>query len=263
MTASNFGRICKSSSNESLINIFKESNNKSFVKSDAINYGIINENIAISNYEERTVRNCIKSGLRIHKDYQFIAGSPDGLVSTDGLIEVKCPHLCNNLHPNDACSRGLIKYCDKRTGYLLKSHIYYYQVQVLLEITDRDWCDFVILTFKGIKIERIHRDYMFWVKMFPKLKKYFYFIMLPTLSGTQAAHFVKWRPEKDLTILPNGLVSDSAPYKDIGKRYNISFFNSFSCDVKEITREDFEILSGKSWLTNFVIYICLNIEYFE
>lgn len=77
--------------------------------------------------------------------------------------------------------------------------------------------------------------------------------MLPSLSGAQATtNFNKWKPENDNSILANGLVSNSDYYKDIGKNYYISYFSAFSFDINDINYENFNTLSGKNWLSNFV-----------
>lgn len=77
-------------------------------RSSATQYGIDNEMNAIAKYEEQTGTKCEKSGLRVQKLYQFIAGSPDGLVN-DGLIEIKCPYSYRNFNPDVACLNFGIK----------------------------------------------------------------------------------------------------------------------------------------------------------
>lgn len=81
--------------------------------------------------------------------YRFLAGSPDGLIDESGIIEIKCPYRNKENDPNEVkfdflCSDNLPK---------INSN-YYFQIQGLLEITDRCWSDFVIFTFMGIKIVR-------------------------------------------------------------------------------------------------------------
>lgn len=56
----------------------------------------------------------------------------------------------------------------------------------------------------------------------------------------------------------NGLVKDNTYYKETGKRYHIAFFKNYLCDVKEITSDDFKILSGNEWLSNFIVDIFFN-----
>ncbi|KAH9366784.1 hypothetical protein HPB48_014472 [Haemaphysalis longicornis] len=69
-------------------------------------YGITMEPVAIAKYTElraladRPVT-VLRTGLHVHKDYPFLAGSPDGIVQEatgeEGLLEVKCPSTQNGL----------------------------------------------------------------------------------------------------------------------------------------------------------------------
>ena len=47
---------------------------------------------------------------------------------------------------------------DKGELHLSKSHEYYYQVQGQLSVCEKDYCDFVCWTPKGIHVERITQD---------------------------------------------------------------------------------------------------------
>jgi len=71
--------------------------------------------------------------------YNWLAGSPDGLVGEKGMIEVKCPYY-------------------KRQPHLSVPGHYWMQVNALLEITGREWCDYVCWTPNGVTIHRVHRD---------------------------------------------------------------------------------------------------------
>lgn len=72
-------------------------------------------------------------------------GSPDGLVGEDGLIEIKC---------------------QKPSVYVKTRHTkkpdtkYMWQMQHLMYITDRKWCDFVVYNehFQDLVIIRVKRD---------------------------------------------------------------------------------------------------------
>jgi putative phage-type endonuclease len=58
----------------------------------------------------------------------WVGASPDGLISNDGLLEIKCPAYSTMIE------------------YMLKKElpsIYYYQVHGQMYCTDRKWCDFV------------------------------------------------------------------------------------------------------------------------
>ncbi|KAG5867835.1 hypothetical protein JTB14_002161 [Gonioctena quinquepunctata] len=130
ITASFFGKVVKASQNSTLEKLALKIITQPKVTSEPISHGKINE-----------------SSARIAKN---------------GIIEIKCPFKIRNMDPDIAIKQGLLPYVDKASGKLKTSHEYYYQVQGLLEITNSDWCDFIIYTFRGIKTERIARDENTW-----------------------------------------------------------------------------------------------------
>ena len=63
---------------------------------------------------------------------------------------------------------------------------YYYQVQGVMAITGRTWCDFVVWTPKGISIERIQYNESFWAdQMCPKLLEFYDKALLPELAAPE------------------------------------------------------------------------------
>jgi len=78
---------------------------------------------------------------------EWIGGSPDGLVGEDGLLEIKCPNSSTHI-------TNILK--DKMPPK------YVPQVQGLLWITGREWCDFVSydprVTSYSFFCKRIFRD---------------------------------------------------------------------------------------------------------
>jgi exodeoxyribonuclease (lambda-induced) len=107
---------------------------------------------AIAEYELETF-NVVKQVGFIEVD-DLVGGSPDGLVGDDGLIEVKCKNNANHL-------RSII---DARNGIIDKAHVI--QMQFLMWITDRKWCDYVLFNenftntgkYKCLEIFRIEQD---------------------------------------------------------------------------------------------------------
>ena len=262
LTASFFGKICKASSEKSLSSvvdqILKGHDNLKYLS--AIKHGCKYEKIAISVYSKQTKNQVYTSGLVVHKDYSFLAASPDGMVNNDGIIEIKCPYSARNICPENA----KLIYLDENRC-LRRNHDYYYQVQALLEITNRLYCDFVIYTFKGIHIERINRDRRFFMNIIPKLKEFYFFHLLPRLVCPNKKHTSlerKWMMTKPLEILTNGLVNDSQYYTSLSckKGYTVCKFENIEyCPVKEILISDFLSLNPPGWLTNFVIESAINL----
>jgi len=106
---------------------------------DACRWGTTNEKNAIKDYMVRT-GNVVKSmGFATHPNYDWLGGSPDGLVGDEGIIEVKCPFV-------------------KQVPHVKIPPVYYCQVNGLLEILGRRWCDFISWTPTGMKIYRLWRN---------------------------------------------------------------------------------------------------------
>lgn len=91
-----------------------------------------------------------ESGLILTDDYRF-GYSSDGLVSDDGMIEIKCPANCQKI--------GTI-WSDPQTA----TDEYIDQMQGGMWITGRKWCDFVMYCpwlepiGKELFIQRVERD---------------------------------------------------------------------------------------------------------
>lgn len=110
-----------------------------------IQHGIDTENEARTIYELETGNKVEQVGFVV--DNEWVGCSPDGLVSFDGLIEIKCPS--NKVYAE----------------YLVSDKVdngYYHQMQMQMLITKRTWCDYVVYNsnfgYKPIIIKRIYPD---------------------------------------------------------------------------------------------------------
>ena len=110
---------------------------------DATRWGTQNEMNGTLAYSAHTGNVVKNTGLHVHPHNAWLAGSPDGLIGTEGLLEVKCPFW----HKKDG----------GRLHKTVPSH-YYMQINLCLECTDREWCDFISWAPEGYKIYRITRD---------------------------------------------------------------------------------------------------------
>jgi len=88
-----------------------------------------------------------ETGFWQHPHLDWIGGSPDGLVDEDGLVEVKCPYT---------------KKC-----YPEVPPYYYCQVNALMEITGRQWCDLCVWTPTEVKIWHIKANPHAWASLLP------------------------------------------------------------------------------------------------
>lgn len=144
LTASNLGAALGLVSYTSRQEAFRRMLGTSeFVGNDATRWGTEKEPDAIAEYERITGIAVNATGLHTHPEYPWLAGSPDGLCGLRGMIEVKCP------------------YYYRRDGTRVHSEIpthYYCQMNALMEICDRDWCDFVSWSPESMRIMRVFRD---------------------------------------------------------------------------------------------------------
>lgn len=110
------------------------------------------EDMARSAYEIATGNIVKQVGYVEVSDH--VGGSPDGLVDDDGLIEIKCP---NNIN--------FVRFLDTRKI----DSAYMWQMQHLIHITNRKWCDYVVFNeaLDRIEVERVVAD----EKMVKKLEE--------------------------------------------------------------------------------------------
>ena len=110
----------------------------------ACEWGTVHERDGIMSYMVHTGNLVNATGLHVHPTIPWLAGSPDGFIGSEGLIEVKCPFYPKR----DGSSR-------------VHTHVpvhYYLQMNALMEITGREWCDYVCWAPEGYAVYRVKRD---------------------------------------------------------------------------------------------------------
>ena len=159
------------------------------------------------------------SGLVINPLWSIIGASPDGIISCTccgkGTLEIKCPYCHRGESVTDAAYEDH-KFCLQLNSdgslHLDHTHAYYYQVQTQLFVSDVEYCDFCVCTFKddetGVHTERIFKDVQFWNGCVIKAQTFFKTCLLPELLG-------KWytRPCSDIIDTdppgPSGVAENS------------------------------------------------------
>lgn len=116
----------------------------------ATEWGNENEPIAVASYEMLTNQRVTAVGFCAHPSNSRAGGSPDGLIGSDGMIEVKCPYKGIN-HAKNVLFNTFVS-------------DYEWQVQGNLWITGRNWCDMVSFDprvegkGKSLHVVRVLRD---------------------------------------------------------------------------------------------------------
>jgi hypothetical protein len=102
----------------------------------AIQYGIDNENIGKEKFKTTVGVEVLSCGLFVDEKIRFLGASPDGLIGSDSILEIKCPFGARDQTIEEAVTAKKISYCtidptqyagesDKRI--ILKStHVYMY-----------------------------------------------------------------------------------------------------------------------------------------
>lgn len=113
-----------------------------FFETDYMRRGHDVEELAKREYEMLRFVDVLPGGFFAYDDYT--GASPDGLIGTDGLIEVKSPAF-----------NTMINYLKKQ----VVPNQYKWQVQGQLFVTGREWCDFMAYHPKlPVLIKRVYPD---------------------------------------------------------------------------------------------------------
>lgn len=188
LTASNFHAVCVRKDSTPCDALVKTLLHPRSFTNAATEHGKQHESVAIQLYAAETKRDVQPCGLFVDLEHGFLAASPDGVVGKDRIVEVKCPLTSKGDEPMEAAR----KFADKKEKdgdpVLQRSHKYFYQVQGQLHVTRRNICDFVVYTTKGIHVQEVLRDDIFWAtKMEPFLLRFYTDCILPEIVDSRLA----------------------------------------------------------------------------
>jgi len=141
---------------------------------EATAHGTLLEPIVRDLYDQKYNRKSHEIGLVQHRDYPWLGASPDGVTEDGILVEIKCPK-----------SRKITSNVPKH---------YWPQVQLQLEITDLEECDFV--QYRPAQIEdgvlrspeefvvvRVHRDRAWFARVLPVLERVWQRVLKGRVQG--------------------------------------------------------------------------------
>lgn len=158
---------------------------------ESLAYGKLLENDGIKKYQATYPHIQVKeTGVWSNSNFPWMGGSPDGLIydrnlEEEGLLEIKCPVRGKNSNfAAIASQKGfyMVKGDDGKYRLNPKDE-YYYQIQGCLNILNRNFCDFVVITNEDIYVERIKKDEAFFATMKEKLKEFYFRFYLPYNSS--------------------------------------------------------------------------------
>ncbi|CAH1414898.1 unnamed protein product [Lactuca virosa] len=144
--------------------------NITLASKQAMEWGVVNESIAIEKYKTITGREVSSLGFATHSEDKFdwIGASPDGLLGcfpNAGILEVKCPF--NKGKPESAIPWSSMPF------------YYMPQIQGQMEVMDRDWVDLYCWTINGSTIFRICRDQDYWNLIHGVLREFWWENVIP------------------------------------------------------------------------------------
>lgn len=133
---------------------------KPFFENDAMKWGTETEPQARAMYELNSGNDVIEVAFIEHSE--FIGVSPDGLIGSDGMLEIKCPTTITQI---------------KRALTDDYSKDYYAQIQMQLWVAEREWCDFLSFDPRldidaSYLLQRVCRDEKFIEEMKEKTNQF-------------------------------------------------------------------------------------------
>ncbi|XP_013420386.1 uncharacterized protein LOC106180799 [Lingula anatina] len=171
ITSSNFGKICKMKKADPG-KAAKELQSVKQLNTKPIRHGQRYEFKAVREYEKISGVTVQKTGLWVDASRPYLAASPDGIVSVDKILEVKCPYSSKEQIISPV-TVPYLEYDNNGQLKLKKNHDYMYQVQGAMHITKTKKCDFAVFTLKDIKIISITYDIVMVEEMLKKLDDFF------------------------------------------------------------------------------------------
>ena len=150
LTSSNFGNVINRWKKIYPTSILKKAlQTKSIKVAKSCMWGKDNEETAIKLYESITKSSVTRCGLFINPKCPWLDCSPDGVVNTEKVLEVKCPSSKKHLTIEEACQdKNFYMKFNNGVPKLKIKHPYYYQCQGIMALTETKTIDFIVYTEK-------------------------------------------------------------------------------------------------------------------
>jgi len=169
--SSQFGRICKATQRTDMDNLAKSLTERTVVNVASIRHGRTYEKVAVEKYMQKTGNQVQGSGIFVNPDRPYLGSSPDGIVNSTTVLEVKCPYISRD-KPITPVS---VPFLEDKDGLLClrDKHDYYFQVQGQLYCSNRQICHFVVFTKVDFVVIEVERNDDFLSHMLYKLDDFF------------------------------------------------------------------------------------------
>lgn len=150
----------------------------------AMEHGTKMEPIARDWYSKSRNVTVEEVGIAIPKNEPRIGASLDGIIGSDGAIEIKCPKIMYRdlEHHIEALSRG-VEFPRFYHDHLKTSH--YDQIQGQLFVTGREYCDYICFASDSGKVfvDRVEFNPQYWSEIWPKIQYFLDEILDPILDS--------------------------------------------------------------------------------
>jgi hypothetical protein len=139
----------------------------------AVEWGITHEITARKAYSDYCGNSVQETGIWISLDGK-LGASPDGLISSDTILEIKCPFKFRNMTLKDAASNSDF-YLQETDGlFTLKtSHEYWHQVQGVMCLTGRQFVHFFVWLSNDFVNILIPKDPDWEIRYIPMLTRFY------------------------------------------------------------------------------------------
>ena len=187
ITASKVGEICHFTDVRDKEKYAKDLvSAKPAFSTEAMQWEMKHEATAVKEYENISHNTVQKCGLHVCENYPFLAASPDGLVAAVTVLEVKCPYSIRNekITPENYPH---IELTSDNTLSLKRRSNYYYQCQLQMYATKREYCEFFIWTTCDHVLIQFGIDVEVVQEIIQKSQKFFNDYVVPQLQK-------KWFP---------------------------------------------------------------------
>jgi len=150
---------------------------------EAIVHGRTYESLARENFQNKFKIHVMNCGLFINPKFPFIAATPDGVINSDYIVEIKCPYVARNMEVRPGKFFPFLCLVDDKIC-LKPTHNYYYQIQGQLGISQRKYCYLIIYTHIDLFVLTISfNEIFFYEELVPKLKVFYDEIYCPFIAS--------------------------------------------------------------------------------